>query len=88
MVVETKKKSSAGHPKNKYRILITGQERITILPYHIANKEEVILSFGLPKKAIQLTWADFITCLGYELPHHPSDQTKSAGTATPGSVRD
>lgn len=81
MVVETKKASSAGHPPNKYSILVTGQERITILPHHIANKEEAILSFGLPKKALQFTWSDFISCLGYELPHHPSDQAESASAA-------
>ena len=72
MVVETKKAFSTGQPAGKYRVLVTGQNQLRLLPPHVANKEEAILSFGLGKKGLQPYWPDFVRALGYELPHPPS----------------
>jgi len=72
MVMETKRPFSTGQPTGKYRVLTTGQSQLKLLPHHIANKEEAILSFGLGKKGLQPYWPDFIRALGYELPHTPS----------------
>ena len=77
MVVETRKAFSTGHPPGKYRVITTAQVQLKLLPHHIANKEEAILSFGLGKKGLQPMWADFIRALGYELPHPPSAQSQS-----------
>jgi hypothetical protein len=83
MVVETKKPFSTGQPAGKYRILVTGQNQLRILPHHVANKEEAIFSFGLGKKGLQPYWPDFIRALGHELPHpspvkpHPSGPAKT-----------
>ena len=79
MVVETKKPLSTGQPPGKYRVLITGQVQISLLPHHIANKEEAVVSFGFKKSGIKPVWPDFIRALGYELPHPPSPQPPSAG---------
>lgn len=81
MVVEAKKAFSAGQPPGKYRVLVTGQLQIKLLPHHVANKEEAIVSFGLGKKGLQPMWADFIRVLGYELPHPPSVKPQPAGAA-------
>ncbi len=75
MVVETKKAFSTGHPPGKYRVLSTSQGQLKILPHHVANKEDSILSYGLGKKGLQPYWPDFIRALGYELPHHPPAQS-------------
>lgn len=72
MVVEAKKAFSAGQPPGKYRVLVTSQMQLKLLPHHVANKEEAIVSFGLGKKGLQPMWADFIRVLGHELPHPPS----------------
>ena len=72
MIVETKKPFSTGQPPGKYRILVTGQHQLRLLPHHVANKEEAIISFGLGKKGLQPYWPDFIRALGHELPHPPS----------------
>ncbi|HTB82416.1 MAG TPA: HNH endonuclease domain-containing protein [Candidatus Sulfotelmatobacter sp.] len=72
MVIETKKPFSAGQPVGKYRVLATSQNQLRLLPHHVANKEEAIISFGLGKKGLQPYWPDFIRALGYELPHPPS----------------
>ncbi len=77
MLLETKKTSSAGWPPAKYRVLVTGQERIKLLPSHVANTEDAMAAFNLPKKALQLTWPDFIRCIGHELPHPPPAQSQS-----------
>lgn len=82
MVVETKRPFSTGQPPGKYRVLVTGQVQIKLLPHNVANKEESILSFGLGKKGIQLVWSEFMRALGYELPYRPSDQAESAGAAS------
>jgi hypothetical protein len=71
MVIETKKPFSTGQPAGKYRVLVTGQNQLRLLPHHVANKEEAILSFGLGKKGLQPYWPDFVRALGYELPHPP-----------------
>ncbi len=76
MVVETKKPFSTGQPAGKYRLLATGQKQLRLLPHHIANKEEAILSFGLGKKGLQPYWPDFIRALGYELPHSSFAQSQ------------
>ncbi|MEO5802112.1 MAG: type II CRISPR RNA-guided endonuclease Cas9 [Verrucomicrobiota bacterium] len=81
MVVETKKPFATGQPVGKYRVLVTGQVQLKLLPHHVANKEETIISFGFGKKGLQPVWSDFIRCLGYELPHTPSSQPSSAGAA-------
>ncbi len=85
-VVQTKKPTSAGWPPAAYRILVTGQERVKLLPTHVANSEDSIVAFGLPKKALQVTWPDFVSCLGYELPHSPSAQPQPAGPDQAGPV--
>lgn len=72
MVVETKSAFSTGQPAGKYRVLVTGQNQLRLLPHHVANKEEAIVSFGLGKKGLQPYWPDFLRALGYELPHPPS----------------
>ena len=77
MVVETKKPFSTGQPPGNYRILVTGQNQLRLLPHHVANKEEAVLSFGLGKKGMQPYWPDFIRALGYELPHPPSIKPQS-----------
>lgn len=77
MVVETKKPFSTGQPAGRYRVLVTGQNQLRLLPHHIANKEEAILSFGLGKKGLQPYWPDFIRALGYELPHSPFVKSQS-----------
>ncbi len=84
MLVETKKPSSAGWPAGKYRVLVTGQERIKLLPCHVANTEDAMVAFNMPKKALQLTWPDFIRCIGHELPHPPSAQSKPSGAGEAG----
>jgi hypothetical protein len=81
MVVETQKPFSTGQPAGKYRILTTSQNQLRILPHHVANKEEAILSFGLGKKGLQPYWPDFIRALGYELPHSPPVKPQSPGAA-------
>ena len=77
MVVEAKKAFSAGQPPGKYRVLVTGQMQIKLLPHHVANKEDAIVSFGFGKKGLQPMWADFMRVLGYELPHPPSVKPQS-----------
>jgi hypothetical protein len=72
MVVETKKPFSTGQPPGKYRVLATRQNQLRLLPHHVANKEEAIVSFGLGKDGLQPSWADFTRALGYELPHPSS----------------
>ena len=79
MVVETKKPFSTGQAPGKYRVLVTAQVQLKLLPHHVANKEDAILAFGLGKKGIQPMWNDFIRALGYELPHPPSAQSQSPG---------
>ena len=86
MVVETKKPFSTGQPPGKYRVLVTGQVQLKLLPHYVANKEDAILSFGLGKKGIQPVWPDFIRALGYELPHSPSPQPQPPGAAETGPV--
>ena len=81
MVVETKKPFSTGQPAGKYRVLVTGQMQLKLLPHHVANNEEAIISFGLGKKGLQPYWPDFIRALGYELPHPPSVKPESSGAA-------
>ena len=78
MIVETKKPFSTGQLPGKYRILVTGQIQLRLLPHNVANKEEAIVSFGFGKKGIQPCWSDFVRALGYELPHPPSAQPQSA----------
>lgn len=75
MVVETKKTFSTGHPPGKYRILTTSQGQLRLLPHYVADKEEVISSFGFGKKGLQPYWPDFIRVLGYELPHSSPSQS-------------
>jgi hypothetical protein len=77
MVVETKKPFSTGQPPGKYRVLVTGQNQLRLLPHYVANKEEAIVSFGLGKKGLQPYWPDFVRALGYELPHPPSVKSQS-----------
>ena len=77
MVVETKKPFSTGQPAGKYRVLVTGQSQLRLLPHHVANKEEAIMSFGLGKKGLQPYWPDFVRALGHELPHPPSVKPQS-----------
>lgn len=84
MVVQTTKPFSTGHPPGKYRVVVTGQNQLRLLPHHIANQEEAIVAFSLPKKGLQPYWPDFIRALGYELPHPPSPQPPPAGA---GEVR-
>lgn len=86
MIVETKRPFSTGHPPGKYRVLVTGQNQLRLLPHHIANQEEAIVSFGLPKKGLQPYWPDFIKALGHELPHPPSAQSASSGASEAGSA--
>jgi CRISPR-associated endonuclease Csn1 len=81
MVVETKKPFSTGQPAGKYRVLVTSQNQLRLLPHHVANKEEAILSFGLGKKGLQPYWPDFVRALGYELPHSPSVKPQPSGAA-------
>ena len=81
MVVETKKAFSTGQPVGKYRVLVTGQSQLRLLPHHVANKEDAIISFGLGKKGLQPYWPDFIRALGYELPHPPPVKPESSGAA-------
>ena len=81
MVVETKRPFSTGQPPGKYRVLVTAQVQLKLLPHHVANREETILSFGFGKKGLQPMWADFIRALGHELPHPPSVKPQSAGAA-------
>jgi hypothetical protein len=81
MVVETKKPFSTGQPPGKYRVLVTAQVQLKLLPHHVANKEDAILAFGLGKKGLQPMWNDFIRALGHELPHPPSAQSQSARPA-------
>jgi hypothetical protein len=81
MVVTTKKPFSNGQPPGKYRVLVTAQVQLKLLPHHVANKEETILSFGFGKKGLQPMWADFIRALGHELPHSPSVKPQPPGTA-------
>lgn len=76
MVVETRKPFSTGHPPGKYRVIVTGQNQIRLLPHHVADQEEAILSFGLRKKGLQPYWPDFIRALGYELPHPPPVESR------------
>ena len=79
MVVETIKPFSTGQPPGKYRILATSQNQLRLLPHHVANKEEAIISFGLGKKGLQPYWPDFVRALGYELPHPPSAKSQPEG---------
>lgn len=81
MVVETKKPFSTGQPAGKYRVLVTGQNQLRLLPHHVANKEDAIVAFGLGKKGLQPYWPDFIRALGYELPHSASVKPEFAGAA-------
>jgi CRISPR-associated endonuclease Csn1 len=78
MVVQTIKPFSAGQPPGKYRVLVTGQNQLRLLPHNIANQEAAILSFGLPRKGLQPYWPDFIKALGHELSHPPSPQPPPA----------
>jgi hypothetical protein len=81
MVVETVKPFSTGQPAGRYRVLVTGQSQLRLLPHHVANKDEAILSFGFGKNGLQPYWPDFIRALGHELPHPASAQSPSPSPA-------
>jgi hypothetical protein len=81
MVVEIKKPFSTGQPPGKYRVLVTGQSQLRLLPPYVANKEDAILSFGLGKKGLQPYWPDFVRALGYELPHPAPVKPQPPGAA-------
>ncbi len=78
MIVQTIKPFSNGQPAGKYRILVTGQVQLRLVPHHLADTEEACLAIGLPKKGLQPYWPDFIRALGYELPHPTSAQPQSS----------
>ncbi len=78
MVVETKNPFSTGQPPGKYRVLVTGQTQLRLLPHHVANRRMPFSLLALEKKGLQPYWPDFIRALGYELPHPPSAQSQSA----------
>jgi hypothetical protein len=80
-IVELRKPLAAGAHAGKYRVLVIGQEQITILPPHVANKGEAKLAFGLPKTGLKPYWPEFIRCLGYELPHPSLVKSQSAGAS-------
>lgn len=67
MVVRTQK-ALCGHPPGDYRVVVTGQRQVKLLPHFVANDEKALLAFGFPKTGLQPYWADFIQALGYEPP--------------------
>lgn len=81
-LIELKKPLAAGAPAGRYRVLVMGRNQVTILPHYLANTKEARLAYGFPKTGIKPYWNELIACLGYELPHHPSNQAEPAG-ATP-----
>lgn len=83
-VVTLKQPLSAGAPVGRYRILVLGQSQVTILPPHVANKDEAKVAFGLPKSGYKPYWPEFIRCLGYELPHSPSAKPSPTGPGEAG----
>lgn len=70
-----------GKPMGKYRITSTKQAEIRLVPVHIADDHVALRAAGFSKGGLRLTWPQFFRCAGYELPHHPSNQAKSAGAA-------
>jgi 5-methylcytosine-specific restriction endonuclease McrA len=83
MNVTTIKPFSNGQPAGTYRILVTGQVQLKLVPHYLANTEEACLAADLPKKGLQPHWPDFIHALGYELPHPSSAKS---GAAHPGEA--
>lgn len=71
-LLKTVRPFRSGQPAGLYRVLVTGQDQIKLLPTHIASNEEAALSFGLPKSFLQVRWDDLMHALGHELPHPPS----------------
>ena len=78
-VVKLTKPLAAGAKPGTYRVLVLGQNQVSILPDYLANKEEAKVTMGIPKTGIKPYWPEFVQALGYELPHSPSAQSESAG---------
>ena len=70
-VVELKKALSAGYKPGRYIVTDFGQVQVIILPDYMADNDDARIGFGLPKTGIKPRWHEFVSCLGYELPHPP-----------------
>jgi len=79
--VELKKPLAAGYKPGRYTVTDFGQVQVIILPDHIADNDDARLGFGLPRTGIKPRWHEFISCLGYELPHPPPAQPQSSRPA-------
>ena len=78
-VVQLKKALPAGYQPGRYIVTDFGQVQVVILPDYMADNEDARIGFGLPKTGIKPRWHDFISCLGYELPHPPPLKPQSEG---------
>ena len=76
-IVELKKALSAGHKPGRYIVTDFGQVQVVILPDYMADNDDARIGFGLPKTGIKPRWHEFVSCLGYELPHPPSIKSQS-----------
>ena len=76
-IVELKKALSAGHKPGRYIVTDFGQVQVVILPDYMADNDDARIGFGLPKTGIKPRWNEFVSCLGYELPHPPSVKPQS-----------
>lgn len=85
-VVELRSALAAGAQPGKYRVIVLGQNQVSILPPQVANKDETKLAVGIPRTGIKPYWPEFIRALGYELPHPPSAEPRPAGPDQAGPV--
>ena len=76
-IVELKKALSAGHKPGRYIVTDFGQVQVVILPDYMADNDDARIGFGLPKTGIKPRWHEFVSCLGYELPHPPPVKPQS-----------
>jgi hypothetical protein len=76
-IVELKKALSAGYKPGRYIVTDFGQVQVIILPDYMADNDDARIGFGLPKTGIKPRWHEFVSCLGYELPHPPPVKPQS-----------
>jgi hypothetical protein len=73
-IVELKKALSAGYSPGRYVVTDFGQIQVVILPDYVADNDSARIGFGLPRTGIKPRWHEFVSCLGYELPHPASSK--------------
>ena len=80
-IVLLKKALAAGYKPGRYLVTDFGQVQVIILPEYVADNGDARTGFGLPKTGIKPRWHEFVSCLGYELPHPASIKPQAASAA-------